>query len=305
MKICNLISNDNGVGLSRDVQLLKSIIKNCGHLPVVSKWNSKHTGTHDINFHIELVNPEWLKTSPINILIPNPEWYYPRWNQNLKSFTEVWCKSYHAVEIFQALKAKAIYTGWLSVDRNQPETIRKTKFLHLKGKSPLKGTMAVLQAWTKNPDFPELVVVTANPIKLKPLPKNITIMEGRFSEGEINQFMNECQFHICPSEAEGYGYYISEAMSCGGIVLTTDAPPMNEMVQPGIGITIPYQNKRQTNAGTRYFATPKDIAEAVRLALALSEKEREVISTASRNKWESMAYQGMKNIIMRINSYGG
>jgi hypothetical protein len=53
--------------------------------------------------------------------------------------------------------------------------------------------------------------------------------------------MNRHRFHIMPSKYEGFGHYIHEAIGCGGIVLTTDARPMNEfrgitrqaLIEPG------------------------------------------------------------------------
>jgi glycosyltransferase involved in cell wall biosynthesis len=36
--------------------------------------------------------------------------------------------------------------------------------------------------------------------------------------------------HVCPSEREGYGLYISEARAAGALVIAPDHPPMNELV---------------------------------------------------------------------------
>ena len=39
--------------------------------------------------------------------------------------------------------------------------------------------------------------------------------------------------YVCPSSTEGYGHYLNEGRSAGGIIITTDAAPMNELVSNG------------------------------------------------------------------------
>jgi glycosyltransferase involved in cell wall biosynthesis len=39
--------------------------------------------------------------------------------------------------------------------------------------------------------------------------------------------------HICASEREGFGLYLDEARAVGAYIISTDHPPMNELVTPG------------------------------------------------------------------------
>ncbi|EQD67759.1 glycosyltransferase, partial [mine drainage metagenome] len=46
-------------------------------------------------------------------------------------------------------------------------------------------------------------------------------------DAALQRLQNAHWFHLCPSETEGYGHYLVEAMGIGAVVLTTDAAPMN------------------------------------------------------------------------------
>ena len=52
--------------------------------------------------------------------------------------------------------------------------------------------------------------------------------------------------HVCPSSREGFGHYINEARSVSAVIITVDAPPMNEFVTNATsGILIPALGLRQ------------------------------------------------------------
>lgn len=44
----------------------------------------------------------------------------------------------------------------------------------------------------------------------------------------------EHPIHVCASEREGFGHYINEARAAGALVVSTDHPPMNELITPGV-----------------------------------------------------------------------
>lgn len=53
------------------------------------------------------------------------------------------------------------------------------------------------------------------------------------SFGEIRALQARFPAHACPSEREGFGHYLNEARAAGAAVLSTDHPPMSEMVRHG------------------------------------------------------------------------
>lgn len=61
---------------------------------------------------------------------------------------------------------------------------------------------------------------------------HITLAELQLSHG----------VHICPSEREGFGHYINEARAASALVITTNHPPMNELITAATGVLIPAQH---------------------------------------------------------------
>ena len=51
---------------------------------------------------------------------------------------------------------------------------------------------------------------------------NIVYYKERVDDDKLIEFMNKFYYHLCPSEAEGFGHYINEALSCKSIVVTTN-----------------------------------------------------------------------------------
>src|SRR5690606_13048298 len=132
------------------------------------------------------------------------------------------------------------YIGFTSVDRALPDASPDFgRFLHVAGASTLKGTDTLLEVWSAHPEWPALTVVQRDRRTIR-APANVQILDGYLPDAELRELQNACGVHLCPSMGEGWGHYIVEAMSCGAVVVATDGPPMNELVQPGRGVLVPY-----------------------------------------------------------------
>jgi hypothetical protein len=44
--------------------------------------------------------------------------------------------------------------------------------------------------------------------------------------------------HVCASEREGFGHYINEGRAAGAFIISTDHPPMSELVTPGVCVCV-------------------------------------------------------------------
>ena len=133
--------------------------------------------------------------------------------------------------------------------------------IHVKGKSPHKYTGALLICYRNHPEFPPLTVVgqaSITEIALKPkqvtlLPKppdgpSAGVHKLNMGGAQINRelitfdalrrLQNGAGVHVCVSEREGFGHYINEARAVGAFVISTDHPPMNELITPERGALV-------------------------------------------------------------------
>lgn len=243
----------------------------------------------DANIFLESIYPKWLPAARHNILIPNQEWCRPKTVALLDKMDLVLCKTQHAMDIFAGLGCNTAYIGFTSLDRYRPG-IRKNyrNFLHVAGSSLQKGTLTLAALWSAHPEWPQLHIVTRRPQPLAGFANraNIRILEF-LPEADLITLQNRCGVHLCPSEAEGYGHYIAEALSCGAVVLTTDAPPMNELVTPQRGMLIAYASTRNQHLGTNFYVDTHTLETAIERLLGMNEAELEALGTAARAWFEA------------------
>jgi Glycosyl transferases group 1 len=283
----NLISVDNGRGLSADIEILSRALSEAGiytKFKLASVAPSRRDAA-DINIFLEVLNPAWYRAAKKNILIPNQEWFFNKWVLEFAHLDAVFCKTHCGVDIFSKLGANAIYSGFTSRDRFNPHYEKDfEKALHLAGKSPFKGTDCVLKVWSARPDFPTLFLCRHPLIFSSRLQfPNVKDLKAVLTEESVTRLMNTCGLHLCVSEVEGFGHYIWEALSCGAIVVTTDAPPMNEAIPDTVGFKVSWKERCPVRLGTRFLANPRNLECVVSKILSLSERERQTISQLCRN----------------------
>lgn len=151
-------------------------------------------------------------------------------------------------------------------------------FVHIVGQSPLKGTIILIKTWNDKHIKVPLIVTAKNkdggntklfnywkslrPNKIKGLPdiaglKNawdmhlhnieipvfekvgsIYLCDKTLDINIIRFLQNVADVHMCPSAMEGWGQYIDEGRRTKSVVLTLDAPPMNELIDAKSGVLV-------------------------------------------------------------------
>jgi len=271
-KHLNIIARTNGVGLDRDVSIIRKIASAAGYQVTVShsrgisplyRWLPQKK-QFEANIFLERVFPRWLGSADVNILVPNQERFPHRHVKHLSKLSAIFCKSQHALEIFSKLHPTCHFTGFTSENLSDHTVPReKNTFFHLAGKSTLKGTETLLDLWNKHPEWPQLTLVQAKGNAPESVPPNITLHSGYLSNEEIAHLYNAHPTHLCPSRSEGWGHYIVEAMSCGALVITSDGPPMNELVTPERGILTGIAKSEARHLGTNFFVDETQLEKAI------------------------------------------
>ena len=111
-----------------------------------------------------------------------------------------------------------------------------------------KNTQIVIDAFLKlNNTNTKLIITSQKPISFTNLPENIEIIDKNMDREELIRYYYKAHATILPSKWETIGIPILESLAAGTPVITSNAPPMNEFIRPGLngyictGNTIPYE----------------------------------------------------------------
>jgi glycosyltransferase involved in cell wall biosynthesis len=241
-KDVNIITSLVGKGLEREYLLLKDLLAahDCYTVGIhYTNWANATLVRADINIFLEVVNPLAFSLSRENWLFPNSEWWDARNDQFLPRFTKICCKTRDCERIWRSKLAadrpeRVVYTGFEARDMHDPSVARENRFLHVAGESEFKNTEAVIEAWKREnwSNKPLPITVITRQKKYQDLcggVRDLTCIGDKIPDDELKKLMNSHRFHLLPSAYEGFGHALHEAPGCGALVLTTAAPPMNEI----------------------------------------------------------------------------
>lgn len=283
MRVAVVSNIDNGKGLQRDYLLLRGLLEGMGHTVqgLHFERDARRPPLHsaDLLIFLEVCRPAFFDVAPRRWMVPNPEWWMPENDGHLGVFEAVLCKTRDARRLFAPLVGdRAVLTGFLSEDRYEPGPRVQRHFLHTPGGSIVKGTKAVLEAWHRYSIKHRLTVVSS---LRPPAPRTSYVAWAtRLPEGPYRRHQNSHAFHLCPSEYEGWGHHLHEGLSVGAAVLTTDAPPMNDV--DGIALRIPVAEHGTQRLATTAKVSPEAVRDAVEAAAGLSDAELARIGEAAR-----------------------
>lgn len=311
MSRINIIARTNGVGLDQDVDLIYRVLSKAGHKVSISHSRGvsilsglfPNKNKFDANIFLERVFPRWIKKAEKNFLIPNQERFPHRQLKHLKNIDNVLCKSKHALDIFSQY-ANSQLINFSSVDRSlEGIKIDYKSCFHLAGKSKLKGTKTILDLWRKHPDWPKLTLIQCKENAPKYVPDNVRLITKYLRTDELRKEMNQHGVHLCTSQSEGWGHYIVEAMSCSAIVVTTDAPPMNEIIGPDRGMLVPFDSEEPRHLGASFSVNPLALTNIINKIVLMTDSEKIKYGQLARHwykKNQSRFTESLPNVIQSL-----
>jgi len=307
MTTVRIVARDNGFGLSGEIATLRGALDKLGcdvsvlsldeaaeherwrlggkrlRSRLLARWHRRRRGDQvDMNLMFEHVWPAQLGMARKNIVLPHPEWFDNKDVRHLPWVDQVWTKTRHAGDLFTPFGRPTRFIGFDSRDRIDSSVPRKRAFFHLAGASPLKGTLRLMHEWAANPHWPTLTVVRNKPGPKDPQAPNIHVLAGYREESELQHLQNAHLFHLCTSRTEGYGHYITEAMSVGAVVITVDAPPMNELVTSERGLLTAATAGDTHALATLYDFDKPALATCVARAMTMDDNEIARLGGAAR-----------------------
>uniref|UniRef100_A0A6C0F5C9 Glycosyl transferase family 1 domain-containing protein n=1 Tax=viral metagenome TaxID=1070528 RepID=A0A6C0F5C9_9ZZZZ len=253
-------------GLTHDANVFASIFMK--HKYIVH-FNANLEMHFDIIVFLEHILENYLEKYTCCMFVPNVEWLtnsdtHLLYHNHLHT---ILCKTHHSFEIMSKLiHSKSVYCGMTSLLHTieNKKYQKRFEFLHVKGTSMYKNTQILIDAWLKHPEWPILHIVCRSVIDLhKPIfINNIILYQYELSNEELYKLQNTCMVHICPSYCEGFGHYINEGRLMSSLIITTNAPPMNELVKHNSGLLInPIKSEKVQLFGNGYIIGIKEIED--------------------------------------------
>jgi len=243
-------------------------------------------------FFERIIDHPSLAAARHRILIPNPERLAPQALDLAARLTEIW----HKTRVSVAPLTKALpdlrhtYIGFTSPDfsGNNPDFNR---FIHFKGSSPQKQSEIVMAAWRIHPEWPELNVQSyVRDSAFLDFPewlrwRNIRMKYCMLPPDQYRSEVTQAGVHLCPSSVEGFGHYINEARSMGALVVTTDAPPMNELIDGTCGILVAPARTEPQNFAVRHIVDVAGFEKAIQIVLDMPIERRKALGAEARRRY--------------------
>lgn len=292
-----IVARANNYGLTRDSTILQRALAATGIRAecVATRQRSLLEAALGrrrarVVLHVERVHRRWLGAGEENWLVPNQERFPRRHLGRLARIDRVLAKTRHAEIIFRDTAARSvIHTGFTSEDRHDPSVTKEwMRFFHMAGGNTLKGTEALIDLWARHPEWPELALRQKPEQVTGSLPANVMLYGDYMADGELRTLQNHCGVHLCPSQAEGWGHHIVEAMSTGAVTLTTDAPPMNELVNADCGMLVAAQGSEPRHLGRRFFVDPAALERTVQALIDMPADAKARLGDAARARYREI-----------------
>jgi hypothetical protein len=276
----------------------------------------------DVNLFSSELHPDWLKLAKKNVLLANHEQDARQSSQppsdrcslekaeqveHLRRVDTIFAKSRYAERLYRDFGLPATYVGFTSRDRLLPEVERSDReWLFLIGDNHRnKDCPTVMNVWRADPTLPLLHVVTSRGPRDTPFPAlpNVQYHLQHLSDDETRRLQNRCRVHVCATRMEGWSHAIVEGMSCGAVVMTTDAPPMNEHIDGRTGVLFAAESRSPHNLDYVHKISPSALSGAARGVMAMPDEMKRRIGANARAYFERAAREFPERFLGAWNTF--
>jgi glycosyltransferase involved in cell wall biosynthesis len=341
MKVCVIVPVET-VGYLSDANVYQKTLSRIGCnvevfvLPEVDaiprKIANKMIG--NVCLYIDRIMPSDIISNAINCLMLNQELFmikehdsmFKRHLDVMKKVKYVFCKTRFGFEFAQTKKNEykkefiyePIFVGHTSYFPKPPIGSMRNidHILHVSGCHNWKGTDLIIKTWLMYPDLPK-IIITGYGDSLKNIEKyissekmtsflkqdNVYFIQEELTFDQIIKLKHENYFHLQPSIAEGFGHVLMESMACGGICITTNAPPMNELITPEIGFLIPVnKTEYRSNGSPMCYIDTDELYIKIKSLESMEDSQIISVSKSAYKKYKHDKLEFETNLESVINS---
>lgn len=293
------------VGLEYDAKIYKKMITDIFPTYTIEISNSnnfKPTKNDDIHIYISNMDEHWLKYAKIKMLMINHELFYQSsdYDEKYNKLDYVLCRNQIGydwamkIKLEHGFKYSILLTKFTTIFPTVDIQKHSNLILHSAGEHHWKQTDVIIKTWQKYSDLPLLIITCTNQCfrNVQPIlnkggyPKNIHFHKKLIDYDKFVALKNKAGIHLCPSIVEGYGHYINESRKVKSLVITTNFPPMNELIDDSCGILINCSSFGLKKNGAKLcFVTENDMYVAVKKALDLSYETKQQMINKAHSKF--------------------
>lgn len=277
-KLVGICTKLNGWGLTYDFNVISSLINS-----EFIEYGKRPNRRYDLIIFSEMIDGRVFRSADKLATLINPEWYM--WHYAPNRFHLNLAKTHYTKRLLEAEGYQnVVYTSFTTTDEFDPSVDKVNEFVHFAGNSTFKGTEAVLKAWLSRPSLPTLHLFNSYGVNYQKWvkdAKNIKYHHGRIDGGQLKTIRNRYRFAIQPSKSEGFGHCLWQPMSSKCLVVTTDAPPMNETGN----FYVKAHHVGKHHRGDMFDVDPLDILTTVEKVLSLSQKDIVELGEHNRERY--------------------
>ena len=227
-------------GLSKDAEILETALKEraakAGDInllihhvdPRTAQW-----GWADVAFHIEVPCRIAIPFARKHYFMVNPEWYYTAaWKWTLSVANATFIQRYPKALAELGAPASSVFTWlWRAPNVMAPpvKKIRQRTFVCFLGasKHKLEAALEIVPIW---PPTAPLLKIWGSPDSITKLgaaaagKANVKLSNEYITSEEVLKTLSDSEFCLLPSQAEGFGYALTDAMLTGCLPLWSDVP---------------------------------------------------------------------------------
>ena len=299
LKILIICMKTGAYGLSKDVEILETVLKERALKATDINLLIEHVDPRttkipwaDVAFHIEVPCRLAIPYARKHYFLVNPEWWYKeewKWTAAVEGATFI--QRYPKAITTQDVSGSPVFTLLWRGPAVLPPPVKKFRqrtfgcFLGA-SKHKLAAALEVVAVWPATAPLLKIWGSADVVAKLKEVCEgrtNIVLSSEHISNEDVLKTLSESEFCLLPSQAEGFGYALCDAMRTGCLPLWSDIPAYRVFLDDIMGSN--GQMVTSDGEACEFLAAPRPLKAksfSIALQLLLEMPQDDIFATRNR-----------------------